>query len=276
MLGKLLKHEFRSTGRIMLPVYGAVLLISVLANFSIRMLDRNVGTLLSIFFGLIVAAFVICIIGAVIMTLVLMIRRFYTNYLKDEGYLMHTLPVGVHGLVWSKMIVSIVWFAATFLVIGLVILLTALFQSGTNLAEIAAEFPSWAETKAALAEIGIRTGDLWVIGLEFLLGCFLGGLSTCLHFYAAMGLGHMFSKDKILLSVVFFVAINFLLNTAATGYAAGRFAMLENADIVLNTVQASIAFAKGLMVEILVVNLVQCAVLYIATVLSLKKGLNLA
>ena len=40
MLGKLMKHEFRATGRIMLPLLGAELLLSVLAGFSVRGLDR--------------------------------------------------------------------------------------------------------------------------------------------------------------------------------------------------------------------------------------------
>ena len=36
MLRKLLKHEFRATGRIMLPLFGILLLVSVGANFSSR------------------------------------------------------------------------------------------------------------------------------------------------------------------------------------------------------------------------------------------------
>ena len=276
MLGKLLKHEFRATGRIMLPVYGAVLVLAVLANVSIRMLSGNVGPLLSIFFGLIVAAFGICIVAAGVMTIVLMVKRFYTNYLKDEGYLMHTLPVSVHGLVWSKMIVSIVWFAATFAVIGLVLLLTAIIQTDTSLAQFFAGFPSWAEIREGLDQYGIRLGDLWFIGFEALLCVIVGGLFTCLHFYAAMSLGHMFSKDKILLSIVFYVAISFVLSMATTGYGAGRFYLLENMDVTLDTAQEAIRFAKAMLGEMLLVEAVQTAVLYVATVLGLKRGLNLA
>lgn len=276
MLSKLLKHEFRATGRTMLPVYAAVVVLAVLANFSIRVIDRSVHTLLTIFCGLIIAAFVIGIIAAGIMTVVMMIKRFYTNYLKDEGYLMHTLPVSVHELVWSKMIVSVVWFAATFVVIWLVILLTALIQTGTSLAQFFAGFPSWAEIKAFMEQAGIRSGDLWVIGLEVLLCVFVSGLYTCLHFYAAMSLGHMFSKDKILLSIVFFVGISFVLSMATTGYSAGRVVGFENGNLVLDSAPAAIGFAKGILAEMLLVELVQSAVLYVATVLGLKKGLNLA
>ncbi len=276
MLGKLLKHEFRATGRTMLPVYGAVLLLAVLANLSIRLLERNVGPFLSILFGLVIAAFIIGIIAAAIMTAVLMIKRFYTNYLKDEGYLMHTLPVSVHGLVWSKMIVSMVWFLCTFIVIWLVILLTALLQTGTSLAQFFAGFPSWAEIREGLDQYGIRLGDLWFIGLEALLCVLVSGLFTCLHFYAAMSLGHMFAKDKILLSIVFFVGISFVLSMDTKGYGAGRFYSLEGMDVTLDTAQEAIRFAKAMLAEMLAVEAIQTAVLYVATVLGLKRGLNLA
>ena len=276
MLGKLLKHEFRATGRTMLPLYGAVVVLAVLANVSIRMLSGNVGPLLSIFFGLIVAAFGICVVAAGVMTIVLMVKRFYTNYLKDEGYLMHTLPVSVHALVWSKMIVSIVWFAATFAVIGLVLLLTALIQTDTSLAQFFAGFPSWAEIRAVLAREGVRMGDLWLIALELLLAAIVGGLYTCLHFYAAMSLGHMFAKDKILLSIVFFVGISFVLSFATTGYSAGRLVSMEHISATLDTARQTLRFVQGIIAEAVLVELLESAVLYFATVLSLKKGLNLA
>ena len=276
MLGKLLKHEFRATGRTMLPIYGAVIVLSVLASISGRMMDRKIGSFLYILFGLIIAAFVIGVIAAVIMTAVMMIKRFYTNYLKDEGYLMHTLPVSVHALVWSKMLVSVVWFAATFVVIGLVMLLMVFIESDTNLAEIIAKLPSWKTIRLALAVQGIRMSDLWLLAAEALLAAIVGGLFTCLHFYAAMSLGHMFSRDKILLSIVFFVAISFVLSMATTGYGVGRMAAFEEMDVTLENARQAVSFAQAMLGEVLFVQTVQAALLYLVTVLSLKKGLNLA
>mgnify|MGYP006988889638 CR=1 FL=1 len=60
------------------------------------------------------------IVAAVVMTVVLMVSRFYRNLLRNEGYLMFTLPVSAHALVWSKLIVSLVWFLLTALLIFLV------------------------------------------------------------------------------------------------------------------------------------------------------------
>ena len=48
MLGKLLKYEFRATGRSMLPALGVLTLLVLLANFSVRMLDRQAGAFLTV------------------------------------------------------------------------------------------------------------------------------------------------------------------------------------------------------------------------------------
>ena len=125
MLGRLIKHEFRATGRRMLPALGVLALLGLLANLSIRVLESGFGgTLLRILMVLFIAAFFIGMTVAWVMTLVLMISRFYRNLLKDEGYLMFTLPTSSHALIWSKLIVSTVWFLATVLLIGLLMLLT--------------------------------------------------------------------------------------------------------------------------------------------------------
>ena len=63
MLRKLMKHEFRATGRIMLPVFALVLLASLGVNLSIRgMLDSDssflstLGTILIMLFTMAVIA----------------------------------------------------------------------------------------------------------------------------------------------------------------------------------------------------------------------------
>ena len=277
MLSKLLKHEFRATGRVMLPVYGAVLALTVLANLSLRFIQNTDSTLLHILFGLLIAAFVISIIAAAVMTVVLMVSRFYRNLLKDEGYLMHTLPVSVHGLVWSKLLVSLVWILLTFLIIWLVIGLTVLLQTGTSLGQLMQGLPSWNEIRAFLAQLGISNTQVLGVGISLLAAIILGGLTSCLHFYAAMSLGHMFSKDKILLSIVFFVGISFVLSMFGTGYAAVTFRAYEN--VVLpdgEALKEVLTLMRDISLRLLAMELLQGALLYLATVLGLKKGLNLA
>ncbi|MBR3175683.1 MAG: hypothetical protein IKF55_07450, partial [Oscillospiraceae bacterium] len=203
MLGKLLKHEFRATGRIMLPLMGALLALALMANLSIRGMTSSLSDIpaLRILFILILIFFGMGIVAVGVMALVVMVSRFYRNLLKSEGYLMFTLPVSVHELIWSKLIVSLVWFFATALFIFLILALTGLNLSGTNLEMIFSEFPSRSEVVRELDELGIR-GALTQLMAWSAVIMLLGAIVSCLHFYGAMALGHMFTKNKVLLSVV--------------------------------------------------------------------------
>ena len=119
MLRKLLKHEFRATGRTMLPLYLILLATSIGANFSTRGLLETDYQVLDILGGLLVMAFAVAIVAVCVMSMVVMVQRFYKNLLQDEGYVMMTLPVSVHQQVWSKLIVSAVWFALTIVMVCL-------------------------------------------------------------------------------------------------------------------------------------------------------------
>ena len=120
MLTKLLKHEFRATARIMGPLYLVLLAVALGFNFSARLMDSG-NFVLNMLAALVILAYVVAIIGVFVVAFILMLQRFYKNLLGDEGYIMFTLPASVHQHVWSKLIVSAVWFIAT----GVVVILSA-------------------------------------------------------------------------------------------------------------------------------------------------------
>lgn len=270
MLGKLLKYEFRATGRTMLPVLGVLTVLVVLANISVRMLDAEIGSFLTIVFILLLFLAVIAVVAAEIMPIVVMVERFYKNLLGSEGYLMHTLPANVHELVWSKLIISTIWLLGTNLVIFLLGGLSLLHLAELSVGEILQNLPSSAEISQALAEMGIQGGDVTLFLIEMAVMLILAQLVICLHFYASMALGHMFSKNKGLLSVVFFVAFSYLF-----GMLTGLLS-ISNIEIHADTALAGLRTAQFFLGENLGISLAEGAVFYIATVLGLKKGLNLA
>ena len=278
MLGKLMKQDFRATGRVMLPVFGALMILALLGNISMQLLAGEAGNVaaLRVILILFIVFFVLGIFATAIMTIVIMVSRFYRNLLKDEGYLMFTLPVNVHEIVWAKLIVSLVWFLVAALLIWIVVLGTAIIGSGTNLGEIFRELPSWQEIREVLREYNLTSG-LVTIGLQLLLMAILACLASCLHFYAAMSLGHMFAKDKILLSIVFFVAISFFFSIVDNGYILSG--MLGNLNPSFNfepeTAADGLRFGSMLLWHGILLETVQAAVLYFATVLGLRRGLNL-
>ena len=278
MLGKLLKHEFRATGRTMLPVLGVLAALVLVTNLFVRFGDQLISRyqLAAVLFALIVAAAVFGVIAAEVMAIVVMVQRFYKNLLGDEGYLMHTLPVNVHELVWSKLIVSLVWILATNLVIFLLGLASVVNLADLSVGQIMAGFPSAEDIRQAMAELGITRMDLWLLILEVILMVLCGGLITCLHFYAAMSLGHIFTQNKVLMSVVFFIGINFLFNTLSGILGTVSIQLNAESFMEFTTALDGLRQMQAVLGSVLGYSLVQGTILYIATTLGLQKGLNLA
>uniref|UniRef100_UPI00261264B2 hypothetical protein n=1 Tax=uncultured Oscillibacter sp. TaxID=876091 RepID=UPI00261264B2 len=212
MLRKLLKHEFRATGRIMLPMYLILLVTAVGSNLAGRgMLDGRYH-ILNILGVLIITAFGIAICGALLMSFVLMIQRFYKNLLQDEGYLMFTLPASVHQHIWSKLIVSSVWFIVTVLAIIAASLVVA-YQGGF-LRELLDFLRYFLEGLRKLEVSEAFNGTIYLA--EFAVLMFLSLVAFSLQFYAALAAGHSQANHKLLWSVVWFFGIQFALQFAGS------------------------------------------------------------
>ena len=283
MLGRLIKHEFRATGRRMLPALGVLALLGLLANLSIRILDSGFGgTPLRILLILFTIAFFVGMIAAWIMALVLMIIRFYRNLLGDEGYLMFTLPTDAHALIWSKLIVSPVWFLATALTIFLLMALTGANLSKMSGADFEVIFRGMGEGLEILRSLGVTNGSLVLLGTEFVVAMVLASLTTCLQFYAAMGLGQMSDEHKVLWSVLAFVGLSFAFRFLGTTVLA-VFSGSDSMDLIITNLEQLAQTAPGIVRAVntgiggaMLLELLQGAVLYLITSLTLKKKLNLA
>ena len=116
MLGKLLKYEYKATSRYFIGLYIVLALLTIGNKIMLIIEDTSDVQLrvVDILFGIIMASYVIAIIAIAVATVVLMLRRFYFNMLKDEGYLTFTLPATVGQHIASKMIVCITWVSHDF------------------------------------------------------------------------------------------------------------------------------------------------------------------
>ena len=94
MLGKLIKYEFKATGRLLIPLYGALIIFAFISKIFMGDFLYNSDSILGnipqilailIYVGIMVAIFVV--------TVFIIIQRYRTNLLCDEGYLMNTIPV---------------------------------------------------------------------------------------------------------------------------------------------------------------------------------------
>lgn len=273
MLRKLMKHEFRATGRVMLPVIAILLATSVAANLALRYLMDSRAWFLNMVGGLLMMALVVAIIGVCVVSFVLMVQRFYKNLLQDEGYVMLTLPVSIHQHIWSKLIVSSVWFIVTVLAVILACCITAfdltvvkeiLWGLGRILEELRKVQAYYALNGTAIA-------------VELIVLVFLGLVAMCLQFYAALAAGHSLPTHKLAWSVAWYFGLQFVFQIIGVSaiQILDRTGFFEwgifHPGVHLDAM-AGIHIGMGLLI---LGTVVYGAVFYAITIFFLKKRLNL-
>jgi len=264
MLGKLQKHEFRATARIMLPLFGVLPILAVLGNLSTRMLEATDSVVLNIIGNLVIVVFFVTLFAVCLMAFILMIKRFYSNLLTDEGYLMFTLPASVHGLVWSKIIVSLCWFIGTFLVAVLSVLIFSFHVSA-----ISSFMAQMREAFQVLS--GYITLDYAAVAAEIVVMALLAGVSLCLLFYASMAVGHTFTRHKILMSILFFMVFQIVVKVVG----ASLLALSQGFSFEITSPEDMMSAWHAVFGISVSIELVYSTALYFITTFALKKRLNL-
>ncbi len=271
MLRKLIKHEFRATARIMLPMYLVLLITAVGSNLAGReMLDSRFDAL-NVLGVLVVMAFGFAVFGALVMSFVLMIQRFYKNLLQDEGYLMFTLPVSVHQHIWAKVIVSAVWFIATVLAVIGASLIVA-YQGGflrQFFAFLDIFFKGFQKLKISEALNGTA------VLAELAILMFLCLVAFSLQFYAALAAGHSQASHKMIWSVVCFFGFQFVLQFGGAMLMIGLDRLNIFDSLFFNWDPEPIVAIHVALLMSIGFTVLYGAIFYAVTVFCLKKHLNL-
>lgn len=266
MLGKLIKYELRATAAAMLPILGVMLLMSALTNVGSRIMDgRQLPAALEVVFVLVIILFVVGLVAIGFVTVYMMVRRFRDNLLRDEGYIMHTLPVSVHAQIWSKVLVSALWYALTGITVVLSVLLVA-FDAET--VKILGDF--FGALFRAVTEVD-HLGEMF---FEILALMILSSVVLSLTLDAALAVGHSFASRKMLISECVFVALIVLSQIAVTLisrtlYNAGLLELMDNNLLTgFSAWRIVCAYAAALLTAF-------GAICYAVTAFFLKRRLNL-
>lgn len=111
MLGKLMKYEIKSCGRIFFPFYIVALLFSIIGSVFVNFDNYEHDFSVVYIIGILIAFALF--IAAIVLTILLIVQRFNKSLLEDEGYLMFTLPVSQKTLVLSKFLTSLLFIVLT-------------------------------------------------------------------------------------------------------------------------------------------------------------------
>ncbi len=266
MLGKLLKYDLKAMGRLLLPLYGAVILMGFIsifffgngntdsALFNTFSFFRLITVLVYVLYTLLIAA-------SLVLSLVLSVSHFRKNLLGSQGYLMNTLPVKPAANIASILISSCIFQIGAMVVSLFTVLFSVCAGTGTNILDI---FKAISRLTSILSEdpiIILRMFEVALLGLVTLIG-------TNLMLYASMAVGHSFSAKKTFKSILTFIGfyivsqiINSIIISCISQSEVFYTSLLETADMFI--------------VGVIVLQAVYAAAYWFITSYFLKNKLNL-
>ena len=261
MLGKLLKYDGKSMFRVFVPLWLALLAISVVNHFTVR--SKLNTAVLGALPGTIAMILYVCLVVAImVVTVALVIMRFYNGLLKNEGYLMFTLPVRPWQLITSKCIL-----ATIVTVLGLVVGFVSVTLIGAELGDVSTLFRALWESRDKL------TGDMVLCFVLVAVLVIAAVLTEITHIYASLALGHLANHHRIALAVLAYIVINAILTVALTVFA--DLSIRFQWDLTVFTVGDSLSrfnLALGILIALC---LLQVAIFFVITERILSKRLNL-
>lgn len=271
MLGKLLKYEVKSTARIFLPIYGLIIALALLNKFFIANNSFSYGG--NYHKGLQIAAtismvtYVAFIVALFVVTLIVLIRRFYRNLLGDEGYLSFTLPVKVHSHIDSKLIITFMWEVLSLIVAAFsIFIMTINSNTVQNFSEFCMDVSSFYQRYGSMA---------YGVTAEFIILSIISMLTCILQIYASIVIGNLSGKHKMLASFGVFIGFGIVQQIiASTIFSNMTSISLFHSYEYSNDAQAFSAVSTFL-ISIIIFSLVFGAIFYFITNWMLSKKLNL-
>ena len=192
MLSKLLKYDLRANLKIYLFVWPAIIALALIDRLSLTVhIGGSLGTIFTI---TTTTLFVLALFAACILALVISIIRFYSGLLRNEGYLMFTLPVKSWQLILSKFLTALLTLAVT--IVLSIFCAVFVFGGVDGLLEV---------LSSLLSASSVPTG------ITLALTLLICGVSLCLsilQIYLACSIGHLFRRRRILFSILFYYAIS--------------------------------------------------------------------
>lgn len=281
MFGKSLKYEFKAIARKVVPLFITVLVLSVILSIGFiidgRLLpdatadgEASVGeAIMNLAQGIFTTGLFIMIFVAGITVFVMTIKRFYTSFFTDEGYLTFTLPVTVNCHIMTKIVSMILWnlMGAIVTIIAYLIMIGGIEIGYGTVSGFYAEFAD--ELSYLITSLSGISGDYTGSIVLLVIYAIVSYIFEVLLIYFGISLGCMWSKKhRVVASIACIFGVNIV------------FSILES--IIETIVTVSSVFTKNLAVasvimlaSLTVLGIVKVMLSYIGIKAILTKKLNL-
>lgn len=204
MLTKLLHYEFKTTGRVVLPIAAGVLVLNVVSDILSHFIQNTSGTipLAGVAAALLSMASVVSLLVVLAVCFFIEVQQFY-RLLGDRGYLMLALPVQPWEHIAAKVICGTVW-----TLFGMVFFT---FCGAVTVDSLSGGF------EAEFSAIQPEDFAIWGMLVLCLLALIAGAL---LHAYLACAFAGQFTQQRLLISIGAYFVIGFAGQMAALTTAA--------------------------------------------------------
>ena len=260
MLGKLMKYEWKSTWKVLVPANLLIIVMTIFACIAVRLdiYNFDLGIIMNAYAGvMIILMYVLSMFVALVGSAIYLIYHFYTSTYGDQGYLLHTLPVDKHYIIIAKVLVSSAWILlSSFLMYFSVILLFNLEG------DIFSDFMDGLQV--------IVTGTYGASAFAMimsLIALLVGMLVRVLKAAACISLGQLSSNHKLLAAFGYYFAIYIIQQIIS-----GCYHVLLGA---LREVTGSRSWYGESWEFSLISGLIYCVVFYLFTWHVMDKQLNL-
>lgn len=223
MLGKLIKYDFKALKKTLLPLCFGAVALSVFVTLLMKLFflykdySYNLSRVLDDIFGTVLSLLLIFgflgLVAAAIVSWFLILKRYYQNLFKDDGYLTFTLPVKTSGILLSKLISSTIWSLITSLFAIVSIAIFVVFGTSRQFINMDAIDTFSRIWEAYWSTPLLTLKDYIIIPIIFTLLVLSSVVQNILLLFLAITLGNQVSrKHKILGSV----GMYFVVNTVAS------------------------------------------------------------
>ena len=188
MVGKIMKHELHALFRVLVFLFAAVLLLSVLLRLLLlgdTYTDGWAGAVI-----LLINFYFYAMLAAVIVAAVLGIYRFYKSLFTGEGYLTLALPATPAQLIWAKLLSALI---AVYSAVAVCALSALIFFAGFS-----PEF--YAELAENLGDLFAMYGAYFssdpLLVVESVLATLVSIPEATLFFFLVASVGQLFTRHR--------------------------------------------------------------------------------
>lgn len=265
MFGKLMKHEWKATYKIMGLINVLMIAVTVFGMIMLQtswIKQDEFGYVGSICVG----CYYITLITVTVVANIFLIIRFYKNLYSNEGYLMFTLPAKASGLLNAKLLTGTIWYVIT----SLMCVISVLLLAGT-FAEVDAESIRFVLRLIPSDNVGQFIILAVLIALIFIASC----VEKLVSYYFCLSLGQLSNKNKIACSVIAFIVLNFSIGMLSN--VLGVFFTIGGGAIGIDRLLSSHPFEAAVTIAgiILLLLCIASLIFYVITLKIMKNKLNL-